>query len=276
MRLCVENSYCFTHLFENNILAEIATLEKLHPAEKAQYNHIDRPMCLTGTRTSLLREIAEWMDDPDARQVYWLNGAAGTGKSSIAQSVSQMAAINGKLGASFFGSRDSADRSNMDRIFPTIAFQLSYRYSQTRAKVVAAINSQAVDTVPIEQFRQLIIEPLQVVTSAGPIIMIIDALDECKDVNAPEKILLALAQHIVAVPTLRIFVASRPAFSAQSTFRNKFPEQLRSIFILHQVERRLVNEDIRLYINFQFQELAHDSDALDLTSTPWPPPGVIP
>ena len=128
MTVCTNNlSMAGFALTCGEYIVERRELEKLHCARKAQYDHVDRPMCLRGTRTALLQEIAEWMNDPGAPQVYWLNGAAGTGKSSIAQSTSQMAANNGKLGASFFCSRDTADRSDMDRIFPTIAFPNSLK-----------------------------------------------------------------------------------------------------------------------------------------------------
>ena len=275
MMVCKNNfNMAGSALTFDEYIAEHRGLEKLRCARKAQYDHVDRPMCLRGTRTTLLQEIAEWMNDPEAPQVYWLNGAAGTGKSSIAQSASQMAANNGKLGASFFCSRDSADRSDMDRIFPTIAFQLCYRYSQIRSKVISAIKGQAADALPSEQLRLLITEPLQVLPSTGTIVVVIDALDECKDDNAPEIILLALARQIPSIPYLKVFVASRPAFSAYSTFKWKFPESLRRICILHEVERRHVDQDIRLYIEFRLQEMAHYSDNQDLSVPSWPPPDI--
>ena len=57
------------------------------------------------------------------QQIFWLNGLAGTGKSTIAQTFAETAFADGKLGASFFCSRDFEDRSNLQTIFPTIAFQ---------------------------------------------------------------------------------------------------------------------------------------------------------
>ena len=56
--------------------------------------------------------------------VYWLNGLAGTGKSTIAQTIAERLFAEGQLGASFFCSRDFEDRSNLDLIFPTLAAQL--------------------------------------------------------------------------------------------------------------------------------------------------------
>src|SRR5882762_11459379 len=57
--------------------------------------------------------------------VFWLDGVAGTGKSTIAQTVANHYHRTKQLGASFFCSRDDADCSNIGLVFQTIAFQLS-------------------------------------------------------------------------------------------------------------------------------------------------------
>ncbi|KAF5263420.1 hypothetical protein FOXYS1_5834, partial [Fusarium oxysporum] len=48
------------------------------------------PTCLPDTRVELLDDIARWIDDPDAKPVFWLNGKAGTGKSTISRTVAQL------------------------------------------------------------------------------------------------------------------------------------------------------------------------------------------
>ena len=53
---------------------------------------------------------------------FWLNGLAGTGKSTIAQTFAEMVANNGALGASFFCSRDYLDRKELKNTFPTLAY----------------------------------------------------------------------------------------------------------------------------------------------------------
>ena len=76
--------------------------------------------CLSGTRESVLDEIMQWAEDPQESPVFWLNGLAGTGKSTIAQ----MVANNGDLGAGFFCSWDYLDHKELKNIFPTLAYQL--------------------------------------------------------------------------------------------------------------------------------------------------------
>ena len=75
------------------------------------------------------------MDEKDQR-VFWLNGLAGTGKSTIAQTFTNMSFADGRLGASFFCLRDFEDRSNLKEIFLTLAFQLAYRYPSFREELL--------------------------------------------------------------------------------------------------------------------------------------------
>ncbi|KAF1967814.1 hypothetical protein BU23DRAFT_558979 [Bimuria novae-zelandiae CBS 107.79] len=46
-------------------------------------------VCLPDTRVDLLREIHSWAGGPDERCIFWLRGLAGTGKSTIAQTVAR-------------------------------------------------------------------------------------------------------------------------------------------------------------------------------------------
>jgi cytidylate kinase len=61
--------------------------------------------------------------------VYRLNGLAGSGKSTIAQMIAEHIFADGRLGASFFCSRDFKDCR--DRyIFLTLSFQLAREYPE--------------------------------------------------------------------------------------------------------------------------------------------------
>lgn len=45
--------------------------------------------CLANTRVGLLDRIKGWADDGNSKPIFWLNGMAGTGKSTIARTVAQ-------------------------------------------------------------------------------------------------------------------------------------------------------------------------------------------
>ncbi|KAF9790951.1 hypothetical protein BJ322DRAFT_418044 [Thelephora terrestris] len=116
-------------LYEQNCkligAAEALVLNACRRAHGAGYQHGNRGGCLRGTRESVLSKIEHWAEDPEGFPVFWLNGVAGTGKSTIAQTVAERIFADGRLGASFFCSRSFEDRSNLKLIFPTLAFQLA-------------------------------------------------------------------------------------------------------------------------------------------------------
>jgi len=107
----------------------------------AGYRSGNRHGCLRGTRTDLLLQLERWLGDKQDHRVFWLNGLAGTGKSTIAQTFAETSFADGKLGASFFCSRDFEGRSNLQAIFPTLAFQLTYRYLPFRERLVQVLRA---------------------------------------------------------------------------------------------------------------------------------------
>ena len=41
--------------------------------------------CFENTRAGVLEEITKWMNSSDSRSVFWINGMAGIGKTTIAR-----------------------------------------------------------------------------------------------------------------------------------------------------------------------------------------------
>jgi len=105
----------------------------------AGHNCGNRQGCLSGTRKDVLRDIEHWRTSERDQRVFWLNGLAGTGKLTIAQKFAETTFANGRLGASFFCSRDFEDRSNLHVIFPTLAFQLACRYPSLRKELLQVL-----------------------------------------------------------------------------------------------------------------------------------------
>jgi len=108
----------------------MAVLKNFRSAEGAEYQHGERKGCLKGTREAVLNGTKLWARDFDKSPVYWLNGLAGTGKSTIAKTIAERLFVDGRLGASFFCSRDFEDRRNLHFIFPTLAVQLARKYTK--------------------------------------------------------------------------------------------------------------------------------------------------
>ena len=131
-------------------------------AAGAHFGYGDRQGCLKGTREAVLDKIESWSKDFNLSPVYWLNGLAGTGKSTIAQTIAERVFADGRLGASFFCSRDFKDRRNLHYIFPTLAFQLAQKYLEIRSILVPLLqsNPDIVHDSLYNQMEMLIVEPL--------------------------------------------------------------------------------------------------------------------
>src|ERR1700719_2121054 len=97
--------------------------------------------CLGGTREEVLDELYQWISHGvehlsqegiltssdhlcvmGTRQIFWINGVAGSGKTIIAYTAAKFCEEKRMLAASFFCSRDNADCSNLKLVFTTIAY----------------------------------------------------------------------------------------------------------------------------------------------------------
>ena len=210
-----------------------------------------------------------WAKDPQDRHVFWLNGLAGTGKSTIAQTFAEMAAGTGILGASFFCSRDYLDRKELKHIFPTLAYQLACRYPEFRSHIIQVIKQDpsVAQNSLISQLKDLVVDPLS--STNTPCVIVIDALDECVDDQPSSAILSVLGRLVKQLPFVKFFITGRPEPRIRSGFRLPLLEPLTQIFLLHEVQASDVDHDIRLYLQEKFTAVAKARSDLDV-SEPWP------
>ena len=182
---------------------------------------------------------------------------AGTGKSAIARTVAERTFADGQLGASFFCSRDFEDRSNLQLIFPTLAVQLARRFTQVRSILVPLVQSDpgVVCESMYHQMEKLIVRPLR--ESAISTVIIIDALDECKDWEPASAILSVIGQFISELPRVKFFLTGRPEPRIRDGFRLPLLAEATVVLVLHKVEPSIVNDDVRLFLKHRFLELAH-------------------
>ncbi|KAF9784547.1 hypothetical protein BJ322DRAFT_851719 [Thelephora terrestris] len=236
--------------------ADLLVLNNCLRARGAEYRHGDRRGCLKGTRDTVLAEIESWAKDFTKSPVFWLNGLAGTGKSTIAQTISERVFAEARLGASFFCSRDFEDRSNLRSIFPTIAFQLAHKYPDFRSHLVPLLRSNPdVAHEPLySQMQKLVAEPLR--ETGISTVIVIDALDECKDDEPSSAILSVLGRFVGDIPKVKFFITGRPEPRIRTGFRLPLLVDSTNVFVLHDVHPSLINNDIRLYLKHELSELA--------------------
>ena len=235
----------------------------------AGYKAGHHDVCLRGTRESVLGDITRWAEDPQEKHVFWLNGLAGTGKSTIAQTFAEKIANNGTLGASFFCSRDYLNRKELKNIFPTLSYQLACRYPAFRAQIIRAIkrDPSVAQNALIYQLEDLIVNPLS--STNLSCVIIVDALDECADDQPASAILSVLGRFVKQLQSVKFFITGRPELRIRTGFRLPLLEPLTQVFLLHKVELSSVDQDIRLYLEEKLTAVAQRWSDFDLTD-PWP------
>ena len=219
-------------------------------------------------------QIERWSTEEQDQRIFWLNGLAGTGKSTIAQTFAEISFADGRLGASFFCSRDFEDRSNLQIIFPTLAFQLAHRYSLFREKLLQVLraNPDVGRESLCSQMEKLIVGPLK--TAYIPTLIIIDALDECKDEEPASAILSVLSRYVDEIPRVKFFITGRPEPRIRSGFRLKSLRPITEVLRLHDVKRSLVDSDIKLFFRTQLGNVAEARSDCSLTED-WPSSSAI-
>jgi hypothetical protein len=168
---------------------------------------------LPGTRTNFLNYILEWVDNPNSSRGLVLFGQAGTGKSSIAHEVAKRFQAMGRLSSYFIFLRAERSKREDYLLFTTLAHDLSNRYPSFKAALGRAIKHNkslraAQDYHTLFEF--LLLQPLREVRTVGPILIIIDALDESGDAIGRSGLHTFLAESLAKLPSnFRILITSR-------------------------------------------------------------------
>ena len=126
----------------------------------------------------------EWPESPQEKCIFWLNGMAGTGKSTIARTVARLFSERRQLGASFFFRRGEGDRGNAAKLFPTTIKQLAYSIPWLKPYVKSAVSNEP--DIGGKSFKdqldRLLLQPLNLKQPDQKIakkVVVIDGLDEC-------------------------------------------------------------------------------------------------
>jgi NACHT domain len=202
---------------------------------------------MKGTRAAVLQEIEDWEMDGNDTSIFWLKGVTGCSKTAIAQTVAERSAADGRLGASFFCSRDFDDRRDVRLVCPTLAHQLAYNHPTTfRPALVQVIRSHPdIKSDRLEvQFHKIIVGPLQSIET--PTTIVIDALDECRDRDPVSQFLSALARHLNELSNVKFFITGRPEDHIRSGF--EILSLQTKILPLHDVDYAVINSDIKSYV----------------------------
>ncbi|KAK6336933.1 hypothetical protein TWF718_009722 [Orbilia javanica] len=231
--------------------------------------------CLAGTRTSLLHQIRQWIEDPQGKCIFWMYGMAGTGKSTISRTLAkslqaQSLYKNAHLGGSFFFKRSENSRSNAALFFTTIALQLADRFRSIIPTLQSAIEADpGISRKNFgEQFDKLIYRPLSELdfghrSTKLAVVVVVDALDECERKEIPIVICLLAKLKDIEKINVRVFLTSRPDLPILPTFK-KLSENTYENLVLHQVPE--IEHDIELFLRHELSNIAEEHSL----SKDWP------
>ena len=224
----------------------------------------DPPKCHKHTREAILAKIMDWIRreiDTDTF-IMWLYGAAGAGKTAIAQTIAELCEEHKFLLASFFFFRGDSLRSNSKQLVATIAYQVAVIIPGVRPFMEAAIDNDPhlLSRTLITQFTALIINPLERLfeTSVGeytdlPYLIIIDGLDECMDGTQVQILDMIFAIGKCSKFPFRFLIASRPELEISVAMGdNKIREGLTRLPLDTDITSR---DDIRRLLQDKFDEI---------------------
>ncbi|KAG9047223.1 hypothetical protein FS837_002785 [Tulasnella sp. UAMH 9824] len=179
----------------------------------AQGNAIKDVICFPGTRVEILKRINNWIGDVSApERVLWIRGMAGRGKSTIASTV--VHDWRCRASCAIFHFRRGQSTVNT-RFLCTLARQLgSSLVPEVKDAILDTVreNSDVANQRLEEQFETLFVAPLSKLNSQGhPIIIIVDALDECDNPKDAVDFVRLIDRHCSLLPVnLKFLLTCRP------------------------------------------------------------------
>ncbi len=211
----------------------------------------------------------DWCDSVDhgwQTQVVLLTAVAGAGKSAVAQTIAHLCDQRGILLSSFFFSEGNV--TSPECLWSGVARSLAIKSESYRQMLTSILEKDpSIATAAFdEQFRGLILKPLRHGQPPvdSPLIVVIDALDEC-DEDASRTLSKLLRDSVPELPRcFKFFVTSRPIRVVDNYFHSPSPIHHMSIELSD--DKNL--QDCRKYINSQVLEL---KDLRQVTADNWRP-----
>lgn len=199
-----------------------------------------------------------WVYDRAAGSVYWLDGMAGTGKTTIVYSLCEELSLAHNLGASFFCSRLLPECRDVNQIVPSIAYQLAHFSRPFRCALSRVLEKERnVHTQLLRiQFDALIIKPLVEVRETLPedLVVVVDALDECDNKASTNQILEALLTKTLDLP-IKFLVTSRPEPEIRDQMKKQGNQRAISRLVLHELDKGTVQGDIETYLRAALERM---------------------
>ncbi|TFK62568.1 hypothetical protein BDN72DRAFT_931990, partial [Pluteus cervinus] len=184
--------------------------------EKLNYVEIvPGDQCLEHTKVSTLADIQDWAHST-VEPVFWLHGPAGTGKSTVAATVASQLERDGRLAAFYTCRRDQKTLGNPLQLLRNICYRLAMVHRPFGQQIATVIENDphfgsGGDTIS-SLFQKLFIKPLDMLTtepSLVPLVIVIDALDECGEKLDRVGLVECLLELSRKCGWIKVFITSR-------------------------------------------------------------------
>lgn len=191
---------------------------------------------------------------------------AGSGKSAVAHTVAQQFRKLQRLGSCYSFNRAEAAKRHPGNFFSTIARDIADLDGQWKKYLCDAIRGEhATRTTesPQLQFQTFILEParkLSTVGNVGPILIVVDALDECGNELDRRVLLKILSNETTKLPSnFRILVTGRLEKDIEQAFKAK-PGIIKWMNITN---AESTNKDVSKFIEHQLADVTELGDDRD-------------
>lgn len=244
----------------------VALRSKLESVSKAHYSSGEG--CLEGTRKALLENVSVWARGVGKEKIAWVHGHAGSGKSSLLNSIAESLENSGIPFTCFPCKRDDPELSNIHKILTTIAYRLTEYYGDYRGFISDFVDQpkgMSVLTGDVKKQSELLFGKAYELISPKGVnrptvhVILIDALDECRNhldggkTSDERRVLLDfLLDFANTIPWIKILITSRPEPNIVDAFAD-------TSFDIHRInindEEWKTSADIRLFIEEQSGKL---------------------
>ncbi|KAF8307576.1 uncharacterized protein EI90DRAFT_1968032 [Cantharellus anzutake] len=218
-------------------------------------HHDSTQPCLPDTRIDLIEGIMAWCrtTEDSKNRVLLLTAVAGAGKTSVALSIAEECKREKISSSSFFFK--AGEQSQPDHLFSGMARSLAINDPAYRASLISALQEDpALSTAPFAtQFEKLVAEPLRLRTSSSdrPMVIIIDALDECDTKSFPRLADILRKAVPKLPPNIKFFLTSRQFDLVDRFLSPNYPIDRLTIDLSDDANMH----DCAIYIRSQLHEL---------------------
>ena len=225
--------------------------------------------CMKGTRESILNRVMTWVsnaqetNDAPRKNTYWFHGSPGIGKTSLAHSICEMLHDRKHLAGAFFCRRDDLRLSELRNILPSLINALAGSFPPFRSLVANRLRNDP-NLTSKSMKASLFLEFIRNVPRypKRPLVFVIDALDECDNIQSRLGILKVLTDAAAQAPWLKVVITCRPEADIQ-----RFFDSTKSLHLRYDLATdQKAGADLETFARKQFDLVASKW----YIPTPWP------